>query len=40
MPHRHNMIKGCGNEQQFLLPVIAMEWLSEDDITYAILEIL
>jgi transposase len=40
MPHRHNMIKGCGNEQQFLLPVNAMEWLSENDITYAILEIL
>lgn len=40
MPHRHNMIKGYGNEQRFLLPVNAMEWLSENDITYAILEIL
>lgn len=40
MTHRHNMIKGCGNEQQFLLPVNCMEWLSENDITYAILEIL
>lgn len=40
MPTRHNMIKGCGTEQQFLLPVNAMEWLSENDITYAILEIL
>ena len=37
---RHNMIKGCGTEQQFLLPVNAMEWLPENDITYAILEIL
>jgi len=40
MPHRHNIIKGYGNEQQFLLPVNAMEWLSENDITYAILDIL
>ncbi|WP_342764585.1 transposase [Methanospirillum stamsii] len=40
MPHHHNMIKGYGNEQQFLLPVNAMEWLSENDITYAILDIL
>ncbi|WP_158498124.1 hypothetical protein [Methanospirillum hungatei] len=34
------MIRGYGNEQQFLLPVNAMDWLSENDITYGILEIL
>lgn len=40
MHNRHNIIKGYGKEQQFLLPVNVMEWLSENDITYAILEIL
>ena len=40
MSHRYNMIRGYGNEQQFLLPVNAMDWLSENDITYGILEIL
>lgn len=40
MPHCYNIIKGYGNEQQFLLPVNAMEWLSENDVTHAILEIL
>jgi transposase len=36
----HNIIKGVGKEQRFLLPIDVMEWLPDQDVVYVILQIL
>jgi len=40
MPNLYNMIRGCGADQQFLLPQNPKDWLPKGDIVYSILKII